>query len=319
MESTETRDWPQKNGSNNIDGHGVQSTPVPSSAVDSSDPAEQPLNNNGDRNDNGTGCCTVPKLGSPRPSSPAENGESANCTLMRSNSRPSTDDGNLLSPNTSRSSMSQSQSPTHHHLSPSHRSAPADSLCSLEELDEVGAFFEEHSAAIERWFRERAPNDVVAKLQSITAGDTSKSPKSPHRASVTSDLFQQWLASSPVKVRLYFWWELFGNFKTFHSRLHHDSRHHGEVKKTIQNHHHQHILAYRIEHRANLQVRPASTSCTDGTNDNLWSFRGQRQLSLCRLIECILSCSMSPRVRPQVLLVDSVRFIRTRHRQGTAG
>ncbi|XP_040152060.1 cGMP-specific 3',5'-cyclic phosphodiesterase [Anopheles arabiensis] len=199
MESTETRDWPQKNGSNSIDGHGVQSTSVPSSAVDSSDPAEQPLNNNGDRNDNGTGCCTVPKLGSPRPSSPAENGESANCTLMRSNSRPSTDDGNLLSPNTSRSSMSQSQSPTHHHLSPSHRSAPPDSLCSLEELDEVGAFFEEHSAAIERWFRERAPNDVVAKLQSITAGDTSKSPKSPHRASVTSDLFQQWLASSPVK------------------------------------------------------------------------------------------------------------------------
>uniref|UniRef100_A0A182YGH8 Phosphodiesterase n=1 Tax=Anopheles stephensi TaxID=30069 RepID=A0A182YGH8_ANOST len=199
MESTETLDWPQKNGSraetsNGIDGHDVQPPPPPPPAS-STDALEPPINNNGNPNDNS--CCTVPKLASPRPSSPAENGESANCTLMRSTSRPSTDDGNLLSPNTSRSSMSQS--PTHHHLSPSHRSGPPDSLCSLEELDEVGAFFEEHSAAIERWFRERAPNDVVAKLQSITAGDSSKSPKSPHRASVTSDLFQQWLASSPVK------------------------------------------------------------------------------------------------------------------------
>ncbi|XP_058118126.1 cGMP-specific 3',5'-cyclic phosphodiesterase [Anopheles ziemanni] len=126
-------------------------------------------------------------------------GESANCALMRTNSRPSTDDGNLLSPNTSRSSMSQSQSPTHLHLSPSHRSQRADSTaCSQEELDEIGAFFEEHSGAIERWFRERAPTDVISKLQSITT-DASKSPRSPHRASVTSDLFQQWLASSPVK------------------------------------------------------------------------------------------------------------------------
>uniref|UniRef100_A0AAG5CWJ9 Phosphodiesterase n=1 Tax=Anopheles atroparvus TaxID=41427 RepID=A0AAG5CWJ9_ANOAO len=127
------------------------------------------------------------------------NGESANCALMRTNSRPSTDDGNLLSPNTSRSSMSQSQSPTHLHLSPSHRSQRADSTaCSQEELDEIGAFFEEHSGAIERWFRERAPTDVISKLQSITT-DATKSPRSPHRASVTSDLFQQWLASSPVK------------------------------------------------------------------------------------------------------------------------
>ncbi|XP_053661429.1 cGMP-specific 3',5'-cyclic phosphodiesterase [Anopheles marshallii] len=199
MESTETLDWPQKNGdrpdtSNGIDGHDVQPpTPTPGT----SDAPEPPINNNGNQSDNGNSCCTVPTLASPRPSSPAENGESANCTLMRSSSRPSTDDGNLLSPNTSRSSMSQS--PTHHHLSPSHRSVPPDSLCSLEELDEVGAFFDEHSAAIERWFRERAPNDVISRLQSITAGDTSKSPKSPHRASVTSDLFQQWLASSPVK------------------------------------------------------------------------------------------------------------------------
>ncbi|XP_058813126.1 cGMP-specific 3',5'-cyclic phosphodiesterase isoform X2 [Topomyia yanbarensis] len=90
--------------------------------------------------------------------------------------------------------MSQSQTPTQ--LSPVRRKA--DSTCSLAELDEIGAFFDEHASAIERWFRERAPADVIAKLQSITA-EMAKSVRSPHRASVTSDLFQQWLASSPVK------------------------------------------------------------------------------------------------------------------------
>ncbi|XP_058056137.1 cGMP-specific 3',5'-cyclic phosphodiesterase [Anopheles bellator] len=180
-------EWPQKNG-----GPEVTSPPTGNGL----EPAlvAPPTN----INSNGNGCCTVPTLASPMPPAGpvAENGENANCALMRSNSRPlgASEDANLLSPNTSRSSISQSQSPTH--LSPFRHKA--DSLCSQEELDEIGTFFEEHSVAIERWFRERAPTDVVAKLQSITT-DTSKSPKSPHRASVTSDLFQQWLASSPVK------------------------------------------------------------------------------------------------------------------------
>lgn len=174
---------------------------------------ESPLNNNNNNNRTngadiiGDNCCAgIPKL-----SSQCENGEASevNYGLIGANSRPSTgggsvsvcsgtavtaEDPNLLSPNNSqRSSMSQSQSPTHH-LQPSG--------CSPEELDEVGTFFDEHAAAIERWFRERAPPEVIAKLQSITGGgDVCKStPRSPHRASVTSDLFQQWLASSPVKV-----------------------------------------------------------------------------------------------------------------------
>ncbi|XP_065078537.1 cGMP-specific 3',5'-cyclic phosphodiesterase [Ochlerotatus camptorhynchus] len=150
-------------------------------------------------------CCAIPKL----LSSQCENGEASdvNYGLIRSNSRPSTggsgttaEDCNLLSPNNSqRSSMSQSQSPTH--LSPSRQKPDPVVCCSQEELDEIGTFFEDHSIAIERWFHERAPPDVVAKLQSITGGgDVCKSsPRSPHRASVTSDLFQQWLASSPVK------------------------------------------------------------------------------------------------------------------------
>ncbi|XP_055587649.1 cGMP-specific 3',5'-cyclic phosphodiesterase isoform X2 [Uranotaenia lowii] len=151
-------------------------------------------------------CCTsIPKL-----SSQCENGEASevNYGLTRSNSRPSTgsiiggvagsEDLNLLSPNNSRSSMSQTQSPTHLTVG---GSGLIDASCSQEELDEVGTFFEDHAAAIERWFRERAPVDIIAKLQSIAidGGGSGKSPRSPHRASVTSDLFNQWLASSPVK------------------------------------------------------------------------------------------------------------------------
>ncbi|XP_050087543.1 cGMP-specific 3',5'-cyclic phosphodiesterase isoform X2 [Anopheles aquasalis] len=227
--STINDEWPQKNGAppdlapecehqssvtngNGTVGHGNEpaldaSPSVPPSSHQSS--TSTAISNNNERssrsNSSNGGCYAVPVLASPVPPSvppeppvlgEANGGENANCVLMRSNSRPSAtaDDANLLSPNTSRSSMSQSQSPTH--LSPFRHKA--DSLCSQEELDEIGTFFEEHSVAIERWFRERAPTDVITKLQSITT-DTSKSPKSPHRASVTSDLFQQWLASSPVK------------------------------------------------------------------------------------------------------------------------
>ncbi|XP_062703007.1 cGMP-specific 3',5'-cyclic phosphodiesterase-like [Aedes albopictus] len=213
-----------KNGGGDDDGDAAAgksattpSSPPPQPATTSSSPSmaarqESPLNNNNNNRTNGAdiigdNCCAgIPKL-----SSQCENGEASevNYGLIGANSRPSTgggsvsvcsgtavtaEDPNLLSPNNSqRSSMSQSQSPTHHLQPPG---------CSPEELDEVGTFFDEHAAAIERWFRERAPPEVIAKLQSITGGgDVCKStPRSPHRASVTSDLFQQWLASSPVKV-----------------------------------------------------------------------------------------------------------------------
>nr|XP_029730133.1 cGMP-specific 3',5'-cyclic phosphodiesterase-like [Aedes albopictus] len=212
-----------KNGGGDDDGDAAAgksattpSSPPPQPATTSSSPSmaarqESPLNNNNNNRTNGAdiigdNCCAgIPKL-----SSQCENGEASevNYGLIGANSRPSTgggsvsvcsgtavtaEDPNLLSPNNSqRSSMSQSQSPTHHLQPPG---------CSPEELDEVGTFFDEHAAAIERWFRERAPPEVIAKLQSITGGgDVCKStPRSPHRASVTSDLFQQWLASSPVK------------------------------------------------------------------------------------------------------------------------
>ncbi|XP_021693393.1 cGMP-specific 3',5'-cyclic phosphodiesterase isoform X1 [Aedes aegypti] len=214
-----------KNGDDGVVVNARKSTttpPPPPSASSSPSMAacqETPLaiNDNNDQSSNGTAepddnCCAIPKL-----SSQCENGEASevNYGLIGSNSRPSTgggsvcsgtaaisasEDHNLLSPNNSqRSSMSQSQSPTH--LSPVRHKASDSVGCSQEELDEVGTFFDEHSIAIERWFRERAPPEVIAKLQSISGGgDVCKStPRSPHRASVTSDLFQQWLASSPVK------------------------------------------------------------------------------------------------------------------------
>lgn len=82
--------------------------------------------------------------------------------------------------------------------------------CTQEDLDEISKFFENKQNAIERWLKEKAPTDVISRIHEITS-DTSQnslnannrsSYRSPHRASVTSDLFQQWLTSaSPVKVR----------------------------------------------------------------------------------------------------------------------
>lgn len=93
-------------------------------------------------------------------------------------------------------------------VSPS-RSCDSNS-CTQEDLDEISKFFENKQNAIERWLKEKAPTDVITRIHEITS-DTSQnslnannrsSYRSPHRASVTSDLFQQWLTSaSPVKVR----------------------------------------------------------------------------------------------------------------------
>lgn len=67
-----------------------------------------------------------------------------------------------------------------------------------EEYDEVKKFFDKKMHIIERWLRDRATPDIQSKLHDAT--DTI--PKSPklRTSSVTSDLFQQWLSSSPVQV-----------------------------------------------------------------------------------------------------------------------
>ena len=67
-----------------------------------------------------------------------------------------------------------------------------------DDLRSISRIFETKALAIEKWLRERAPPDVVTRIHTIT--DDVKSNFNPKRASVTSDLFHQWIASSPLKV-----------------------------------------------------------------------------------------------------------------------
>ncbi|XP_075148817.1 phosphodiesterase 6 [Haematobia irritans] len=64
-----------------------------------------------------------------------------------------------------------------------------------QDVDEVARLFEEKPEAFEKWLMERAPPEALARLHEFIEG--RKPP--PKRPSVTSDLFQQWMAASPVQ------------------------------------------------------------------------------------------------------------------------
>ncbi|XP_059611325.1 cGMP-specific 3',5'-cyclic phosphodiesterase [Phlebotomus argentipes] len=65
-----------------------------------------------------------------------------------------------------------------------------------EEVERISELYEKRPEAFEKWLRERAPPDAIHKIHAIV----TKSPKSPRKGgSVSSDLFQQWLALSPVR------------------------------------------------------------------------------------------------------------------------
>lgn len=95
-----------------------------------------------------------------------------------------------------------------HHLSPATSSlspiqlSPCRSLDSVkdEELDEITKLFETKTQLIERWLREKASPEILTRVHN--AAEYARLPKSPKRtSSVTSDLFQMWLASSsPMQV-----------------------------------------------------------------------------------------------------------------------
>lgn len=68
-----------------------------------------------------------------------------------------------------------------------------------EEYDEVKRFFEGKMHIIEKWLRDRATPDIQSKLHEAT-DFFPRSPKAIRTSSVTSDLFQQWLSSSPIQV-----------------------------------------------------------------------------------------------------------------------
>ncbi|XP_036234287.2 cGMP-specific 3',5'-cyclic phosphodiesterase [Bactrocera oleae] len=63
-----------------------------------------------------------------------------------------------------------------------------------QEVDEVARLFEEKPESFEKWLMERAPPEALSRLHEFI-----ESRKPPKRPSVTSDLFQQWMAASPVQ------------------------------------------------------------------------------------------------------------------------
>lgn len=67
-----------------------------------------------------------------------------------------------------------------------------------DDLQKVSEFFETNASIIERWLKEKAPDEVVNQI-SLTLSKHRINEKE-HRSSVTSELYQQWLSKSPLKV-----------------------------------------------------------------------------------------------------------------------
>lgn len=78
---------------------------------------------------------------------------------------------------------------------------PEKELSSQDELKKVSDFFEANASAIERWLKEKAPDEVINQINAVVSKHTVCERE--HRSSVTSELYQQWLSSSttPLKVR----------------------------------------------------------------------------------------------------------------------
>ncbi|XP_030573302.1 cGMP-specific 3',5'-cyclic phosphodiesterase isoform X1 [Drosophila novamexicana] len=73
----------------------------------------------------------------------------------------------------------------------------ASAKCSSkQDVDEVARLFEEKPEAFEKWLTERAPPEALSRLHEFIES------RKPHkRPSVTSDLFQQWMASPVVQQK----------------------------------------------------------------------------------------------------------------------
>jgi mevalonate pyrophosphate decarboxylase len=69
---------------------------------------------------------------------------------------------------------------------------------SHDDLQKVSEFFETNASIIERWLKEKAPDEVVNQISSILS--KHRITEKEHRSSVTSELYQQWLSKSPLKV-----------------------------------------------------------------------------------------------------------------------
>lgn len=67
-----------------------------------------------------------------------------------------------------------------------------------DDLQKVSEFFEANTGVIERWLKEKAPDEVVNQISLILS--KHRITEKEHRSSVTSELYQQWLSKSPLKV-----------------------------------------------------------------------------------------------------------------------
>lgn len=78
---------------------------------------------------------------------------------------------------------------------------PEKELSSQDEMKKVSDFFETNASAIEKWLKEKAPDEVINQINAVVSKHTICEKE--HRSSVTSELYQQWLSSSttPMKVR----------------------------------------------------------------------------------------------------------------------
>ncbi|XP_032576154.1 cGMP-specific 3',5'-cyclic phosphodiesterase [Drosophila sechellia] len=118
-------------------------------------------------------------------------------TKLRSPAGESDGASRLMTPAGSSSSPSQSPSQTQASIqtqtSQQDRLTKASTTASQQDVDEVARLFEEKPEAFEKWLTERAPPEALSRLQEFIEN------RKPHkRPSVTSDLFQQWMAASPT-------------------------------------------------------------------------------------------------------------------------
>lgn len=74
--------------------------------------------------------------------------------------------------------------------------------CGQDDLQKVSDFFEANAGAIERWLKEKAPDEVINQINAVISKHSVCEKE--HRSSVTSELYQQWLSSStaPLKVKM---------------------------------------------------------------------------------------------------------------------
>lgn len=81
---------------------------------------------------------------------------------------------------------------------------------SHDELQKVSEFFETNQMAIEKWLRDKAPDEVITKVSSIISSKLKDNAHDgAHRSSVTSELYQQWLSSSSTPLKVFYFLLLF--------------------------------------------------------------------------------------------------------------